>query len=361
MPIDAKHTADALLLFDSLFDSMNGSFEKRKKFGKPLLGPATPTSAHHNTWNELKPILKKMKFINKNTLKNEYVPTLDNWVWTLEGTELLLKNLQRDYNITSVWLRHLNQDPIENFFGSIRSHGCRDTNPSSEKFESVFTSLLINSLSSVHAPGANCEVDNCVALHKVLITGGPSKEPKICELQEIPDISLTPLENKNDPRILGGLTYVAGYFAKKTKEKVFKGCKRCNTDLLLANESEYVNYREYNKRKWLCSPSHSLLNFVSNLQDINYSILKQNLNNNYIKDLIITIINIYVDFSFITCQKHREDTIRFILNLSCRFFIHNYCKNINKILVNKRECDDDSDVFKVKAKKMYKKCFKRKK
>lgn len=57
-------------------------------------------------------------------------------------------------------MRHLNQDPIENFFGAIRSHGCRNTNPTPEKFEGAFTTLLINNFSSVHTPaGANCEKD----------------------------------------------------------------------------------------------------------------------------------------------------------------------------------------------------------
>lgn len=359
IPQEAKNTADIMLIFDKLFDSVNGSFGKRKKNGKPLLGPATPTSIHHKTWMESKELLKNMKFINKSTLNNEYVPTLNNWVWTLEGIELLLKNVANKYGVTSVWLRHLNQDPIENFFGSIRSHGCRNVNPTPEKFEAAFTTLLVNSLSSAHAPGANCEIDSCYALHEVLITGG-SKEHINCELDNIPDITFTPLEEKSDPRKIGGLQYVSGYFMKRAKKIVFKGCDQCNKDLMSSNEPEYLSYREYANKKWLCSPSDSLLNCVSNLQDINYILLQKHLRIKHIKELIKTIVLLHLDFSFIQCAIHKENIIDFLLKISCRFFIYNYCKDINKILTNKRDCDDNMDVHKVKAKKMYKKCYKRK-
>ncbi|KAJ8717781.1 hypothetical protein PYW07_005711 [Mythimna separata] len=222
LPAETINTADILLFFDKLFDSMNGSFGKRKKHGKPLLGPATPTSIHHKTWKECKVMMKDMRFINNKTSNDEYVPTINNWVWTLERFELLLKKIESKYGVTSVWLRHLNQDPIENFFGSIRSHGCRNVNPTPERFESAFTTLLVNSLSSVHAPGANCESDNCETLHEVLITSGGIKEQTNCELSNIPDITFTPLEEKNDPRVIGGLQYVSGYFVKTAKKKYLR-------------------------------------------------------------------------------------------------------------------------------------------
>ena len=153
-----------------------------------------------------------MKFVHPSTLKDENVPTLRNWVWTIEGIESLIKKIANKYGVNSIWLRHLNQDPIENFFGSIRSHGCRNVNPSVEKFESAFTTLLINSLSSVHAPGANCETDKCVALSNIIIADSDCKEKVVCDFENIPVISITPLEDKNDPRKMGGLVYVSGYF-----------------------------------------------------------------------------------------------------------------------------------------------------
>ncbi|CAB3231574.1 unnamed protein product [Arctia plantaginis] len=85
LPADAKDTADILLFFDQLFDAMNGSHGKKKKYGKPLLGPATPTSIHMKVWRESKNMLQKMKFLNRSTLRDEYVPTLNNWAGVVKS------------------------------------------------------------------------------------------------------------------------------------------------------------------------------------------------------------------------------------------------------------------------------------
>lgn len=221
LPIECKETADVLLFFDKLFDSVNGGFGK-KKHAKPLLGAATPNSVHHKFWKEAIKTLKSMEYINNKSLAHKHVPTLKNWIWTLEGIQMLLKKIKNKYEISSIWLRHLNQDPLENYFGSIRSHGCRNTNPTAEKFESAFATLLINCLSSVNTPGANCESDTCHALYQVIITNGDKKQT-ICRIESIPDIILTPLEEKHDLRIIGGLQYVSGYFVKNAKKTCIQG------------------------------------------------------------------------------------------------------------------------------------------
>lgn len=68
-------------------------------------------------------------------------------------------------------------------------------NPSTEKFESAYSTLLINILSSVHAPAANCETDNCYALSNLLITDGGSKQT-IGNLENIPEVIITTLMKK---------------------------------------------------------------------------------------------------------------------------------------------------------------------
>lgn len=85
--------------------------------------------------------------------------SLKNWVGTLEGIRTLVKKLKNEHNITSVWMRHLNQDLLDNYFSAIRSHGCRNINPTPDAFQSAYAALLVNNISSVHAPGANCQKD----------------------------------------------------------------------------------------------------------------------------------------------------------------------------------------------------------
>ncbi|CAH2039634.1 unnamed protein product, partial [Iphiclides podalirius] len=78
LPMECKETADLLLFFDNLFDSVNGSFGRRGSHGKPLLGPVKPHSAHHQIWAEAKTSLRNMKFIGIDG-RTESVPTLNNW------------------------------------------------------------------------------------------------------------------------------------------------------------------------------------------------------------------------------------------------------------------------------------------
>ena len=160
-----------------------------------------------------------MKFLSSSG-KAESVPTVSNWVWTLNGIQTLLKKLRVEYNINSVWLRHLNQDPLENFFGAVRSHGCRNNNPTCDQFESTFATLLINNLNSVHILGKNCENDHCQSLHALIINDNRETMSSTCtfDFQSIFNYEFTPLEVKEkDPRIIAPLQYMCGYLLKKNK------------------------------------------------------------------------------------------------------------------------------------------------
>lgn len=115
LPAECQETADLLLFFDELFDSVNGSYDNSKKrAGKPLLGPVTPYSTHKAVWANSKKILKSMKFCGNR--KSGTVPSIVNWLQTIENIEYLVDVLAKQYNLTSLWMRHFNQDPLENFF-----------------------------------------------------------------------------------------------------------------------------------------------------------------------------------------------------------------------------------------------------
>lgn len=161
LPEDTKDTADFIIFVDNLFDSLNGSFNNSKnRSGKDLLQNVTPKSRHNEVWLEAKRILKSMKFVTVNGSAGS-VPSIKNWVKTIENMEILRNTLFFEYNIKSFWCRHFNQDPLENFFGSIRSHGARNNSPTCAAFEAAFASLLVNNMSSNYSPGSNCEEDLC--------------------------------------------------------------------------------------------------------------------------------------------------------------------------------------------------------
>lgn len=103
----------------------------------------------------------------------------------------------------------------------------------------------------------------------------------------------------------------AGILLKLPRKESWGVINQCNKDLISEHESEYLKYREYADKKWLCSPSDTLLNCISNLQDINCIMLKENLENNNLKEFIKTIILMHVDFNFVQCTTYYEALIDF--------------------------------------------------
>lgn len=159
---EALGTANFLLFFDKLFDSVNGSC--LDVIGGKVLRTAVKKSTEHETfWVEAIRVLQTIKYIRPD--KSEFVPpSIKNWITSVKAFQYLWRKLQEegfDYMKT----RNFNQDPLENFFGNIRSHGIRNVNPTANSFVSSFKTLIINNLSSVHSPGANCEEDDSKSLH----------------------------------------------------------------------------------------------------------------------------------------------------------------------------------------------------
>lgn len=79
------------------------------------------SSGHWKFWNEAIRILMSMEFVPK---ENKVV-TIKNWIQTIKGLRYLSIKLLKD-GFDFILLRNFNQDPIEKFFCSIRSHGIRN-------------------------------------------------------------------------------------------------------------------------------------------------------------------------------------------------------------------------------------------
>ncbi|CAH0721710.1 unnamed protein product, partial [Brenthis ino] len=154
-----------ILLVDNLFDSLNISTLSVQN-GKIYKGPIKRNSPHHQLWQKAKEILKTTKYIkkvrfgDKTRLTETIAPSITNLIKTVEGIESLWKLLSRKYGIDAMLTKNFNQDPIENFFGNIRSYGVRNIAPNTVSFEGAFKALMINNYSEPHSSGANCEEDH---------------------------------------------------------------------------------------------------------------------------------------------------------------------------------------------------------
>jgi len=141
---------------DKLFDSANGNSIKPEP-GKNLRSVVTRNSSYWDFWQNSLITLNSMKYINTN---KAIVPSITNWIKTIKGIMHICKRLL-DCGFEFVLLQNFNQDPIENFFGSIRSHGVRNIKPTPAMFISSFKELLINNFTSNHSIESNCENYDC--------------------------------------------------------------------------------------------------------------------------------------------------------------------------------------------------------
>jgi hypothetical protein len=120
LPNEAIGTANFILFVDKLFDSVNGSSIHPKE-NKPLRRAVSVNTGHMDCWNEAINVLRTVKFSNE---KREFVPpSITNWILSLKNLNLLWRKLQA-VDFEFLLPRSLNQDPLENFFSIIRSHGC---------------------------------------------------------------------------------------------------------------------------------------------------------------------------------------------------------------------------------------------
>jgi len=147
-------TAEIINFLNDLFDSVNSSEVKENDLRSPLI----EDSAHHAFWTNAKGILRNIFYVDKITREvMKSVPSLKNWLFTIDGFEKIWKIIHFKYGFANFKTRYCNQDLLENFFGQVRSHAIRNTNPTPKQFEDFFITLLVSNMKSVSIVGGNCE------------------------------------------------------------------------------------------------------------------------------------------------------------------------------------------------------------
>lgn len=320
---------------DKLFDSVNGSMAL-PTIGKELRCAVTKTSCHWDFWKEALTILKSMKF----DCRQNKVVSIKSWIETLEGIMYLSKKLLSN-GFDFLVLRNLNQDPIENFFCSIRSHGLRNINPTCWGFISSFKSLLISNLTTKHSVGANCETDNSEGIldslrELVLLNDFEDVEENIeTEQTQIIESYFNIQQPVYSNIQINIRSYVTGWIIKKIKP-LLNNCKICQYKLTsnkFLNEHNFINLFEYEKCKlnYPTSEASNLYSLVIHFFNIHVSDL---ISKPHLKTNLILIIRRYINIESLLCPKH--DLKNIYLKTSIKLLIFSFIKEINYIL-NKGE------------------------
>ncbi|CAG4954917.1 unnamed protein product [Colias eurytheme] len=323
--------------------------------GKIYKGPVKQSSPHHNLWKKAKEVLKTVKFIKKVNVADKIhktettVPSITNFIKTIEGMEALWKLLSGKYKLDAMLTRNFNQDPLENFFGNIRSYGARNVAPNSVAFEGANKALMLNNYSTPHSKGANCEedVNECLQTLEFFIREKieAPESPDVPEEQEInfnKEICLEqPIEADSGQR-----NYVCGWVLKKCLTNVVKNCQQCRQNLLdnrASNENNtFMKAKEYQNKKWLCYPNEEIEKYFQEIQTIAVTFLKSNMSRKNIKFNIIALVDIFIDLSF-KCTIHKDNLKKCFINTTINVLIYSWCRSVNRILNGKIKYNGDDE------------------
>jgi len=92
---------------NNLFDCVNGD---ERDNNNELRYPITKNSEHHVFWMSAKETLRKMKFIDKISHKTKSVPSIVNWIFTIDGFQKLWKIVNEKYDFSKLNAKYCNQD-----------------------------------------------------------------------------------------------------------------------------------------------------------------------------------------------------------------------------------------------------------
>ena len=158
MPIEGRNTAHVFAFLNKLSDAFNGKVAHGTSTAFRTL--LTDSSFHMAFFDEAKAKLARMRYVERGTHVpiSRQPPSLQNLKKTIDGTQLLWKKLQ-NLGFKQLKTKHVNQDPLENFFGLIRDHGAQNTKPTCYQFIGHFKALVVNNLTHYHVLDANCGDD----------------------------------------------------------------------------------------------------------------------------------------------------------------------------------------------------------
>lgn len=280
------------------------------------------------------------------------------------GLKTIYQYLQTK-GIKSILPRNLNQDSLENFFGSSRNIGCRNVNPSCHAFASSYKTLLLNNLMSIHSPGNNCEEDfatSCLSsYHEIFINSNTensnTNENIVCHdfpqkpcIQNQHGINVEYLTSQTH-------TYISGYILKKINLLLLKNCsclaQLCSTQS--NNNHNLITAREYSQtfislkypNKIFCSLVQKVIDLVSEkLPTICHTL--------NLKATLINIVFKLINLNILKCQLHEQMFGQIFLNFTIKFLIYNFCNSVNKILNGKQSINkNENDPIKISAYERY--------
>lgn len=329
MPSDGVHTAFILHLMNGIADATNGVSSGDNH---PKRIPWTENSYHEQFLKDAVRQLKNMRFVDSETKKQVKtdIPCLQNMIDTLNGFQLVWTKL-KSLGFKSFNTRNINQDPLENFFGNIKSHDFRSNKPTCYQFESTFKSLLITNLTSKYSPGYNCEqdggqfvLDDCNTL-----LSGTEYLPNEEVLEEYAE--------HEEPDFIGEDQVIEQNHIELVPEKILTSCnsndilKILHTKLpILKSCSECIN--SFTKQSTLRKHNTCFQFFHSCCKKVLGKFLKDRINFKKLSRKCVTKLKRTVHNSFSTCKEHRGPVFQLFWKVVVEKYILSTTTLLNRVL-----------------------------
>lgn len=350
LPKSAMGTVNILQKIDTLFDVLNSSCfgPRTKQFKRPYDGSTNQIKFLNEMLNLLENLELKNRIGKDNSKK---IKCINGLKITINATMQMFTEL-KNVGLKFLATRRVNQDSLENFFGTVRQQGGNCRNPTPIQFSRAFKKLVALNFFA-YAEGANCENDENSTLvlfsewknlspERHSLFSNKSKSFKICEetnmKKSFHDYRQLNLPEKN------ALTYVAGYMKKKLCEH--HTCNFCdkNSDEM-SNSAEYtfISMKAFDKNNAkLFSPSNQFLKYITALEQ-NFEQLYEKYGATKGVGWKIYSTLIHVEYTFSTCEKFPHD---FFLKLFIRLRIYYTIKFANKNLLVSKKYKDKFNIVK---------------
>ena len=296
LPSTAAGTAVLVANFDKIFDCLNSStLNSPKEHRRPI----TEKSVHHKFLSDMLLFIKSIKVIDRVTKEDHtnQLKCLNGLQLTINGLTSLWQMLHEKEGIQFLMTRRLNQDPLENFFGSIRQQGGNSDSPTPIQFARAFRKLFYDHCLSLSS--GNCTED----LDAILLAGSKFEKASKPRVQEDKpataplEVDVTDYKSFLESDIIGmnAMTYVAGYLLKKCFLK--HTCDICQNVLVkqeLSSSTQllclFKAYEESKEKPFggLISPSNVFVDYVLDLEAKFVSAFEKNVSKIGIGDYLLS-------------------------------------------------------------------------
>ena len=333
LPAAAAGTAELISNFDKIFNCLNSSSLNSPKCHQRAI---SENSIHHKFLTDMVKFIRSIKVINRSNQQDitNQLKCLNGLVLTINSVLSLWSVLKEQESLEFLLTRRLNQDPLENFFGTIRQQGGNSDNPTPLQFTRAFRKLFYDHY--LILPRGNCteDLDSVLVDHQGKDVQKHTAQPESSRFE----VNVTDYKTGLESNLIGlnAITYVSGYLVKKCLAK--HCCDICTKELVnkqVTNSAQlfcfFKGYDELEKNPsgqtgGLITPSDNFVSYITGLEATFVVEFENNVSKQEIGKYLLSKLP---KFSLLECPHFPSV---FLLRLFIRMRIHYALKFGNRVL-----------------------------